>query len=387
VTLQKKLETQYRQAHKLEAIGTLAGGIAHDFNNILSMILGNTELAMLNVPNWNPAWKNLEESRKACFMAMEVARQILSFSRQTEQEQKPVDLCAITWESLKLLRSSIPTTIDIRPSIPDMPYGITADPGQIHQVIINLCTNAAHAMNEKGGVIEVSLAETIIDKQSARNLKLSPGHYAQLAMSDTGHGIPPQILERIFDPYFTTKQVGEGSGLGLAVVHGIVKNHGGAVSVASELGKGTVFRILFPKIETALAENKEIALEMPGGTEKILLVDDEISLTEIGKQMLEHLGYQVEPQTSPIEALKLFKEDPQGFDLVMTDMTMPQMTGKMLAQELIRIRPDIPIILNTGHSDQIDETKAKDMGIAAYIMKPINMMLLARTIRNLLDRK
>ncbi len=386
VTLQKKMETQFRQAHKLEAIGTLAGGIAHDFNNILSILLGNTELAMLNVPEWNPARKNLEKSRKACFMAMEVVRQILSFSRQTEQEQKPVDLNEIIRESLKLLRSSIPTTIDIRFNIPETSYVILADPAQIHQVIINLCTNAAYAMRENGGVIEVGLTEKQLDNQSAPHLGLSSGPYAQFSVRDTGDGIDPKILDRIFDPYFTTKQIGEGSGLGLAVVHGIVKNHGGTITVRSESGKGTLFRILFPKIETTLLDKKETARELPRGTEKVLFVDDEISLAEIGKQMLEHLGYQVEARTSPVAALELFKAAPHAFDLVITDMTMPQMTGKMLAQALIGIRPDIRIILNTGHSDQIDENTAKDMGIGAYIMKPMDMMLMARTVRSLLDK-
>lgn len=263
-----------------------------------------------------------------------------------------------------------------------------ADPVQIHQVLINLCTNAAHAMREKGGVIEVELMQTLLDEHSMpQHPGLSRGHYMRLSVSDTGYGIDPKIIDRIFDPYFTTKKMGEGSGMGLAVVHGIVKNHGGAITVLSEPEKGTIFRILFPKIETEFVPEKEITEEPPRGTEKILFVDDEISLADIGKQILEHLGYRVKSKTSPIDALETFRADPDGFDLVITDMTMPQMTGKVLAHELIRIKDNIPIILNTGYSDEIDESTAKKAGIGAYIMKPLNTMELAKTIRKLLDKK
>jgi PAS domain S-box-containing protein len=387
VTLQKKLESQLRQAHKLESIGTLAGGIAHDFNNIIGIILGNTELAMYDVPDWSPARKNLETVCNACFRARDVVRQILSFSRQTEQEKRPVLLSTIIKESLKLLRSSIPASIDIQVNFPDLPHTILADPVQIHQVIINLCTNAVHAMKEKGGVIEVNLTEIALDKISAQQHSgLSPGQYLELSVRDSGQGIDPKILSRIFDPYFTTKKIGEGSGMGLAVVHGIVKNHGGVISVSSQPEKGSAFKILFPKVEADHASEKETPEEVPRGKEKILYVDDETALAEIGKQMLEYLGYRVESKTNPLDALELFKVDPYLFDLVVTDMAMPLMTGKALAKELMNIRPDIPIILTSGYSDQIDEGKAAELGIQAYVMKPLNTTHLAKTIRDALDK-
>ncbi|MFZ2632045.1 MAG: PAS domain S-box protein [Desulfosalsimonadaceae bacterium] len=387
VTLQKKLETQLHQSHKLESIGTLAGGIAHDFNNIIGIILANAELMILNVPDSSPTRKNLKTILSACGRARDVVKQILSFSSQTEQKRMPVMLGSIVQESLKLLRSSIPATIDIRTAIPEESNTIMADPVQIHQVVINLCTNAAHAMKEKGGILEVSLKETILDENSVQPYAgFSPGRYMNLSVSDAGDGIDPKKIGRIFDPYFTTKKIGEGSGMGLAVVHGIVKNHGGAITVQSEIGKGTVFRILFPKIEAEMVPEKKITEKLPRGKERILYVDDEPSLVEIGKQMLEHLGYRVESKTSPVAALELFQADPHGFDLVITDMTMPQMTGNVLAQELIRVRPDIPVILNTGYSDQMDEARAFNAGISAYVMKPLTAMQLAKAVRSVLDK-
>jgi len=388
VTFQKKLETQLHQAYKMEAIGTLAGGIAHDFNNIIGIILGNTELAIYDVAEWSPAHKNLETVRNACFRARDIVRQILSFSRQNEQERNPLILESIVKESLKMLRSSLPTTIDIQEHIRTAGDMILADPAQIHQVIINLCTNAAHAMKENGGIIEVGLEDAALDETSARQYPgLLPGQYMRLIINDTGEGIDPKIIDRIFDPYFTTKKIGEGSGMGLAIVHRIIKNHSGAITVYSEPGRGTTFKMLFPKVEIKQAPQKEIPEEPPKGKEKILYVDDETSLAEIGQQMLNIWVYEVESKTNPVDALKTFEADPQAFDLVITDMTMPQMTGKMLAQELIRIRPDIPVILNSGYSDQMDEEKAKELGIKAYILKPLNTMNLAKTIRNVLNNQ
>lgn len=387
VTMQKKLEAQLRQSHKLESIGILAGGIAHDFNNIIGIILGNAELAMYNVPDWSPARKNLETARNACFRARDVVQQILGFSRRTEQELQPVLIKDVIGESLTMLRSSIPASIDIQMNIPEGSGTILADPVQIHQVILNLCTNAAHAMKEKGGILEVNLKAVALDGKAVRPYAgLSPGSYMELMVRDTGRGIDPEILDRIYDPYFTTKDIGEGSGMGLAVVHGIVKNHGGAITVYSEPGKGTTFKILFPEIEAKPVSEKQRSEETPRGKESILLVDDELALVEIGERILEHLGYAVTSKINPAEALEVFKSNPYRFDLVITDMTMPQMTGKALAREMIGIRPDIPIILTSGYSDQIDEEKASKEGIRAYVMKPLNIKRLSTIIRGVLDR-
>ncbi len=386
ITLQRKLEAQLRKSQKMESIGIMAGGIAHDFNNILSIILGNIELAMLDLPDWNPARKNLNESHKACFRARDIIRQILNFSRQTELERIPINLSGIVRESLALLRSTLPSTVEIRQNIEELSSVIVADPTQIHQVMINLCANAAYAMKGKGGVIEVGLSETILKEKTEKQYPdLPPGRYWELSVRDTGRGIDPGIIDRIFDPYFTTKQIGEGSGMGLSVVHGIVENHGGKIYVSSEPGKGSVFTILFPKIEAEAAPEKEKKQELPEGNERILFVDDEISLAKIGKRMLERLGYQVISKTNPLDALEVFKADPQQFDLVITDITMPQMTGNALTKEMIRIRPGIPIILYTGYSDEIDEKRAAAAGIRAYIMKPMNIVQLANTVRKVLD--
>lgn len=388
VTMQKKLEAQLRQSHKLESIGILAGGIAHDFNNIIGIILGNTELAIYNIPDWSPARKNLETARNACFRARDVVQQILGFSRRTEQELKPVLLREVIGESLTMLRSSIPASIDIQMNSTERSGAILADPIQIHQVIINLCTNAAHAMKEKGGIMEVNLKAVTLDDVSVRLYAgLSPGPYMELMVRDTGRGIDPEILDRVYDPYFTTKDIGEGSGMGLAVVHGIVKNHGGAITVYSEPGKGTVFKILFPEIEAQPVSEKQRSEEAPRGKENILFVDDEPALVEIGEQILQHLGYAVTSKINPVDALELFKSDPYRFDLVITDMTMPQMTGKALVRELIGVRPDIPIILTSGYSDQIDDEKAREEGIRAYVMKPLNIAQLSNIIRSVLDKR
>ncbi|RJP85869.1 MAG: PAS domain S-box protein [Desulfobacteraceae bacterium] len=394
VSRQRKLETQLRQAHKMEAIGTLAGGIAHDFNNVISILLGNIEMAMIDVPETNSARQNLEASRKVCLRARDMVNQILSFSRQTKNEPRSVNLAEIINESLTLLRFSIPATIAVHSDIPETPPAILADPSQIHQVIINLCANAAHVMREKGGVIDVRLEEMSLerthDKSSVGEGVASPaeglstGRYMVLSVGDTGGGIPSGIRGRIFDPYFTTKKIGEGSGMGLAVVHGIVKAHGGAVHVDSEPGRGSVFRVFFPVIEGDAAAEKKNLKPVTGGSERILYVDDDPLLVEIGEQMLEYLGYQVTSSTSSVEALALFRSDPGRFDLVITDMTMPRMNGGTLARELIAVKSDIPIILNTGYSDQIDEETAGEIGIKAYLLKPLTMSDLAEAIRKAL---
>ena len=383
-----KLQFQLQQVQKMESIGTLAGGIAHEFNNILGIIVGNAELAMDDIPEWNPARQNLEEICTASLRARDVIKQILTFSRQTPQEIKPVRIIPIIKESLKFLRSSIPTTIEIHQNISSESGIVRANPTQINQVLINLCTNAIHAMREKGGVLEVNLENIVLDAASASHYhNLSPGKYFKLTVNDTGHGIEPKNLKRIFDPYFTTKRVGEGSGMGLSVVHGIVKSHGGAISINSEPGKGTIFDVLLPCIEDGPEPEVEIAVEISGGSERMLFVDDEKAMVDAIRPMIERLGYKVTARTSSIEGLEAFRENPDRFDLVITDFTMPDMTGMELAKALLKIRSDIPIILCTGYSEHINEDKAKANGVRAFLMKPVVLSEIANTIRKVLDDK
>jgi two-component system cell cycle sensor histidine kinase/response regulator CckA len=387
ITNQEQLEDQLRQAQKMESIGTLAGGIAHDFNNILGIILGNAELAMDDIYEGNPARLNLQEIRTAGLRAKDVVHQLLSFARKTAVEKKPTNIAPIIIESLKLLRASIPTSIEIRQNITKEVHTILADPTQINQILINLCTNAHHAM-PGGGILEVGLTNVKLDEDAtAQHSDLNPGPYVHLTVTDTGQGMDPEIKDRIFDPYFTTKDVGKGTGLGLSVVHGIVKNHGGGISVNSELGKGTTFGIYFPVIEMEAETETETDEKLPTGNERILFVDDEESMVYVARSRLERLGYQVDAETSPVEALKLFRDIPNQFDLVITDMSMPQMSGERFVKEILKIRPDIPTILCTGYSEKIDKQKAKEMGICQYIEKPINRSVLAKSVRNVLDEK
>ena len=382
----KKLESQLRQAAKIETVGTLAGGIAHDFNNILGIILGNTELAMDDIPEWNPARQNLDEARTACLRAKELVRQILSFSRKSEVEQKLFNLATVVAESLKLLRASIPTSVDIRRNIPNHIDAILGDPTQIHQIMINLCSNAADAMENEGGILEVTLENKEIDEDTAsRYPELNPGSHVHLRISDTGVGIHPEVTARIFDPYFTTKDVGKGTGLGLSVVHGIVTSHHGGISVESEIGKGTTFNILFPAIGGHIKNKPKTLRKFSTGTERIMFVDDEESMVKLNQQRLEKLGYKVMGKTDPSEALAFFRADPEQIDLVITDMTMPHMTGDRLAEEILNIRPDMPIILCTGYSQRMSDERARELGIRKYIEKPIEMENLARSIREVFD--
>jgi two-component system, cell cycle sensor histidine kinase and response regulator CckA len=387
ITNQEQLEDQLRQAQKMESMGTLAGGIAHDFNNILGIILGNAELAMDDIYEGNPARLNLQEIRTAGLRAKDVVRQLLSFARKTAVEKKTTNIAPIIIESLKLMRASIPTSIEIRQNITEEVDTILADPTQINQVLINLCTNAHHAMPD-GGILEVSLKNVELDEDAtAQYSDLDPGPYVHLTVADTGQGMNPEIKGRIFDPYFTTKDIGKGTGLGLSVVHGIVKNHGGGISVNSELGKGTSFEIYFPVVETEAVTETETDEKLPTGNERILFVDDEESMVYVARNRLERLGYQVEAKTSPDEALNLFRDIPNQFDMVITDMSMPEMTGDRFVQEILKIRPDIPTILCTGYSEKIDKQKAKEMGIRQYIEKPIKRSVLAKMVRKILDEK
>lgn len=387
ITERRNMEVQLRQTHKMEAIGTLAGGIAHDFNNILGIILGYTELVMDDVPEWNPARQNLEEIRIAGIRARDVVRQLLSFARKTDQERKPTIINSIIIEVLKLLRSSIPASIEIRHNLTKGSAIILADPTQLNQVMINLLTNAAHAMEKDGGILEINMESVNLTESTAQFHDLSPGPYVKLSVSDTGSGIGPEIKDRIFDPYFTTKEVGEGSGMGLAVVHGIIMNHKGAISVDSELGKGTTFTIFLPTSKREPVPETTIDEELPTGQERILYVDDEESIVKIGSQRLKRLGYKVESSTSPIEALDLFRSKPDQFDLVITDLTMPKMTGDKLVKAILDIRPGLPIILCTGFSDKINSEKVRKIGATVYLEKPYDKRDLSRAVRRGLDEK
>ena len=369
-----RLLASLQQSEKIESIGTLAGGIAHDFNNILGIILGNAELAMDDIPEWNPARHNLDEARRACLRAKEVVGQILSFSRKSVVEQKPINLVPVVKESLKFLRASIPASVDIRENFSNDIDNILGDSAQIQQILINLCTNASHAMENEGGILEIALENTEIDEDTvSRHSDLNPGSYVHLRVTDTGDGINPEVIARIFDPYFTTKDVGKGTGLGLSVVHGIVNSHNGRITVESKTGKGTTFNILFPAVEKQIPEKPKKLDELPTGNETILFVDDEESMVNLNQQRLERLGYKVTGKTDPSEALEFFSSDPNQFDLVISDMTMPRMTCDQLTQEILKIRPDMPIILCTGYSNRISEERAQKLGIRKYIEKPIEM--------------
>ena len=388
ITKIKRLEDQLNQTNKMEAIGTLAGGIAHDFNNILGIIMVLSDLSLLETPQGSSLHRHMKEILSAGMRAKNLVQQILTFSRQVDQVCIPMSIIPIVNEVLEFLRSSLPSTIEIRHNIEKDPGLIEGDPTQMHQVVMNLCTNAEHAMRNKGGVLDLELGRVHIDDtMAAMHLNLHPGPYVRLEVKDTGYGIEPATMERVFDPYFTTKSVGEGSGLGLTVVQGIVHKHGGTIAVESETGKGTVFEVFFPVIEgekKVIEEQSEAPLST--GTERILLIDDEEALAEAGKEALEHLGYKVTIRTNSTEALELFKAKPEYFDLVITDMSMPNMTGEQLSQEFMKIRPELPIILCTGFSHTISEKKAYEIGIKAFLMKPLVRKDLSETIRQVLGQ-
>jgi len=381
----QKLATRLQQAQKMEAIGTLAGGIAHDFNNILTAVLGYTELAADETEDGTLLHNNLQEVLTAGNRAKDLVKQILAFSRQADQELKPIQIDLIVKEAVKLIRASLPSTIEIELNLASKSATL-ADPTQIHQVLMNLCTNAHHAMSENGGVLTVSLNDVSIDNGfERRKLDLATGGYLCLQVQDTGQGMPEEVRARIFDPFFTTKARDKGTGMGLAVVHGIVKSHGGAITAHSRPGKGTSFAVYFPIIAGEVKKTTATDTPLPSGDERILLVDDEKTLVDLGRQMLERLGYHVVCRTSSIEALELFKNRPDRFDLVITDMTMPNLTGDRLAGQIMSIRPDIPVILCTGFSEQISEESARKIGIREFILKPLVMDKLATAVRAVLD--
>ncbi|MDA3790280.1 MAG: PAS domain S-box protein [Desulfobacula sp.] len=386
VTERISLEAKLQQAQKMESIGTLAGGIAHDFNNILFPILGYAEILLMNTPEDSPIRKSLNQIYTSALRAKSLVTQILTFSRQESHELILMKMQPIIKEALKLIRSSIPTTIEIIQDInPDCGL-IKADPTQIHQIVMNLSTNAYHAMKDTGGELKVSLKEMEFGTLDLINPNMAPGVYAWLTVADTGMGMDKNLTDKIFDPFFTTKAIGKGTGMGLSVVHGIVVAMGGAIHVYSEPGKGTEFHVYLP-VEKSLSEKQATTskAQIQGGTEKLLLVDDEEAILTMEKQMLERLGYQVTSRTSSLEALETFRDSPNKFDLVITDMAMPNMPGDRLSVELTKIRHGIPVLLCTGFSENMSEEKAASLGIKGFLFKPIVMKDLAQKIREVLD--
>ncbi len=382
----KHLEEQLLHAQKMEAIGTLAGGIAHDFNNILSVIVGYIELSLIDMPETDPLRGKLDQVLKAGGRATDLVKQILAFSRKDKQKLMPIRISPIVKEALKMLRSSLPATIEISMDINNSSLSILSDPSQIHQILMNLCTNAAHALPDNKGLLNVSLYDVDLDQDTASgHADLQAGHYQKLIVSDNGEGIKPEIMDRIFDPFFTTKGPGKGTGMGLAVIHGIVKRCKGAITVDSEPGKGTTFQIFFPTIDVKTVEAIELHKDIPIGNEKILYIDDEKQIIDVGRELLEGLGYKVIAATTATDALGIFKADPDGFDMIITDMTMPHMTGMELAEQISIISPEIPIILCSGYSASITKEKAREAGIREIIMKPFTMYEIAIAIRDVLD--
>jgi signal transduction histidine kinase/CheY-like chemotaxis protein len=384
----RQLEQRLRQAQKMEAIGTLAGGIAHDFNNILAAIIGFGELARIDSSANAEVTASISEILKASFRARDLVRQILTFSRQTEAEFIPIQAHIVVKEAVKLMRASLPSTIQVKQNIASQAL-VMGDPTQIHQVVMNLCTNAYHAMREEGGELVVDLSEALVDESLQPELQdVNPGRYLKLSVRDTGHGIEPGLIHRIFDPYFTTKEKAKGTGLGLAVVHGIVKGHKGAIQVSSRLGAGTTFNVYFPIVDNAVekaAPEKEAAAA--GGSERILFVDDEPAIETMGQQLLGRLGYEVVTCANGEDALSLFRSDPDRFDIVITDMTMPGMTGDRMAVEMMRLRPDLPVIVCTGFNERISTERAQAIGVRALLMKPFLKNEAAEVIREVLDRR
>ncbi|MCF8044799.1 MAG: PAS domain S-box protein [Desulfarculaceae bacterium] len=381
-------EEKYRHAQKMESIGSLAGGIAHDFNNILSAILGYTQLAMDEMDRDGQVYKDLLEVYNGVERARKLVQQILAFSREREQKDAPIQLEPVVKEALKFLRSTLPSSVDLSENIEPELANVMADPTRIHQIIMNLCTNAAHAMQEKGGTLTVDLSEVSLDPDAAgTHPDLEPGDYVRVTVSDTGHGIDPASLPRIFDPYFTTKSRGDGTGLGLSTAYGIVKSCKGAITVYSEPGKGTVFRVYLPAIRGRVKQDENRQEYIPGGDERILMVDDEPAIAELGQRMLAQLGYKAEYRTDPRDVLEFFKIDPDRFDLVITDLTMPGMTGDRLAAVLAEIRPDIPVLFCTGFSEHKIADGAGKAAKIEVVQKPFLKSELAAAVRMAIDRR
>lgn len=400
ISLQRNLEKRLVHAHKLESIATLAGGIAHDFNNILGAILGNADLLLYRLPaaqnaaqegmggppiTFAEVGEHVQAIRRAGHRAKELVAQILDFSRQSPNQRRNLMIGPVVKESCRLLRASLPATIDLRVSVADNLGLIYADPGQIQQVVMHLCTNAAQALEQQAGVIELTLRETETGRaEQLRYHDLVPGKYVVLTVKDSGKGMPAEMLERIFDPFFTTREVGEGTGMGLAVLHGIIVSHDGVIDVSSEVGKGSVFTVFFPCIQDEAGDSADAGTDMPRGSETILFVDDEEDIVTMRTRMLTYLGYRVLPATGPEQALAYFNRGEERIDLVITDHTMPRMTGLQLAREISTTSPNLPIILCSGYSEAVTLEEALDAGVRRFLAKPVDMRLLAIAIRELL---
>ncbi len=383
----RRVEQQVQHSQRLESLGVLAGGIAHDFNNLLAVIIGLTDMAISEVPKKTPLYDDLKEVLQAAHRAKDLVKQILTFSRQTGEESNPLYLHVIAREAIKLLRATTSPTIEIIDNVDVHSGAIMGHPAQIHQVVMNYCTNAIQAM-QKGGKLEVEVRDVTLDSDASQiHPKLKPGTYVKLTVRDNGHGMEPPILERIFDPFFTTKKPGEGTGMGLAVVHGIVTAHGGTIIVESKPGMGSTFYTYFPRIDNPILLEKKQEEEPLEGQERILFVDDEESVCKLGKRVLTQWGYNVEVCQSALSALAIFTQNPDRFDLVVTDQSMPKMSGEVLARWVKELRPDIPIILFTGFSGEFSPEELSRLGIDEIVMKPIVARDLARRIRKVLDQQ
>jgi signal transduction histidine kinase/CheY-like chemotaxis protein len=380
------MEAHLRQAQRMEALGTLAGGVAHDFNNIIAAIYGYSELAQLRCPEKSKLRNYVEQIATACIRAKNLVQQILTFSRRGITEKRLINISSVVEEALTLIRATFPSTIEIRQDLAAGLRDVLADETQIHQVVMNLCTNAYQAMGNDGGLLEISLtAVTVGNYDSSCYPVVSPGRYLKLIVADTGKGMEPAQMERIFDPYFTTKKPGEGTGMGLSTVHGIVKDHGGSIKVYSQPGVGTTIQVFFPLAKNDFQPSRADTASFSPGRGVILFVDDEEQLRDIGSELLEGLGYLVETRVDPMGTIEAFRLNPLKYDLLITDWTMPQMTGGKLARKVRKIRPDIPIILCTGLPAAIDDVALKEVGVRHVLPKPVALNRLAAAVTKTLE--
>ena len=381
-----EMEVHLRQTQKLEAIGTLAGGIAHDFNNVLTSIMGFSALVEEELPQNSPHREHMREILTASERARDLVEQILTFARHGEPRRKPIEIVSVVREALRLMRASVPATIEIRQDIDERCGTVLADPTQIHQVVVNLVTNACQAIGDSAGSVEVSLRQVEVDSAIARiHPTLRGVPQVRLTVSDTGRGMDRSVRERVFEPFFTTKEAGRGTGLGLSVVHGIVTAHGGYITCRSEVGRGSSFDVYLPRLDERVNREPEKTKAAPSGAENILFVDDEAAIVQFAQETLQKAGYHVTPLTSSTEALRVFRENPERFDLVFLDVAMPRMNGVELARELLKLRPEVPIILGTGFSDFITAEEATRMGAREFVLKPYGLQDLRKTIRRVLD--